>query len=193
MVERSTIYFESPGPQNTLETLKAALKRAEELKIRNVVVASTTGETGVLAAKTFKGYNLVVVSHHVGFREPGKWEFRRECKEEILKLGGKVLTATHTLSGVERSIRRKFNTIGPVELIAHTYRTFCEGVKVCVEIAVMAADAGLIPVDEEVIAIGGTGRGADTALILKPAHSNNFFNLEVREVICKPRSRSVEK
>jgi hypothetical protein len=66
-----------------------------------------------------------------------------------------------------------------------------EGLKVAVEVAVMAADAGLIPTDREVIAVGGTGRGADTAIVLKAAHMNNFFDLEVREIIAKPRQRKL--
>ena len=62
-----------------------------------------------------------------------------------------------------------------------------EGTKVCVEIVVMAADAGLIPVDKDVIDIGGTGRGADTAMVIKPANASKFFNLKIRETIAKPR------
>jgi hypothetical protein len=61
-----------------------------------------------------------------------------------------------------------------------------EGTKVCLEITVMAADAGLISADRPVVAIAGTGKGADTALVVQPAHSNSFFDLYVREVIAKP-------
>jgi len=51
----------------------------------------------------------------------------------------------------------------------------------------MATDAGLIPVDKDVIAIAGTGRGADTALVIKPANGPTFFELKIRETIAKPR------
>ena len=50
----------------------------------------------------------------------------------------------------------------------------------------MAADAGLIRTDEEIISIGGTKRGVDTALLLKAAHTQNFFDLKVKEILCKP-------
>jgi hypothetical protein len=123
----------------------------------------------------------------MGFREPGIWELKEENRTKILENGAKILTATHALSGVERAIRKKFETIMPLELIAHVLRLFGEGTKVCVEITVMAADAGLIPVDREVIAIGGTGRGADTALLIKPATASNFFDLRIGEIIAKPR------
>jgi len=114
---------------------------------------------------------------------------RSEYESEIVKSGAKLLTATHALSGVERSIRRKLNTYGPVEILAEGLKMFGNGLKVCIEIAVMAADAGLIPVYQGCVAIAGTRRGADTAVVLKPADSNNFFDLYVREIIVKPRSR----
>jgi len=77
----------------------------------------------------------------------------------------------------------------PAELIAHTLYRFSQGMKVAIEITLMAADAGLIPINEEIIAIAGTDKGADTALVLKPAYTNEFFNLEVREIIAIPRHK----
>ncbi|MFQ5999606.1 MAG: pyruvate kinase alpha/beta domain-containing protein, partial [Candidatus Bathyarchaeia archaeon] len=176
-IERKTVYFETPGKQNTESVLELVKKHAQSEGIRDIVVASTTGETGVKASRLFRGFNLVVVSHHVGFQEPRVWELKEENRKKILENGAKILTATHALSGVERAIRKKFATIMPLELIAHTLRLFGEGTKVCVEITIMAADAGLIPVEREVIAIGGTDRGADTALVIKPATASRFFNL----------------
>lgn len=187
-VERKAVYFETPGKQNTESVLELVKNYAQAEGVRNIVVASTTGETGVKASKVFRGFNVVVVSHHVGFQETGVWELKEENRRKILKNGAKILTATHALSGVERAVRKKFGTIMPLELIAHTLRLFGEGTKVCVEITIMAADAGLIPVDREVIAVGGTGRGADTALVIKPATASRFFNLEIREIIAKPRN-----
>jgi len=187
-VERKTVYFETPGKQNTESVLELVKNYAQAKGVRNIVVASTTGETGVKASKAFRGFNVVVVSHHVGFQETGVWELKEENRRKILENGAKILTATHALSGVERAVRKKFGTIMPLELVAHTLRLFGEGTKVCVEITIMAADAGLIPVDREAIAVGGTGRGADTALVIKPATASRFFNLEIREIIAKPRS-----
>ena len=188
LIKRKTVYFEAPGEQNTESVLELVKDYAQDVGIRDIVVASTTGETGVKASKVFRGFNLVVVSHHVGFQEPGVWEMEEDNREKILENGAKILTATHALSGVERAVRKKFETIMPLEIMAHTLRLFGEGTKVCVEITIMAADTGLIPVDREIIAIGGTGRGADTALVIKPATASRFFNLEIREIIAKPRS-----
>jgi hypothetical protein len=187
-VERKTVYFDSAGRHNTAVVLKLAKKYAETEGIKDIVVASTTGETGAKASQMFKGFNLVVVTHHVGFRKPGEHELRKEFRHQILENGAKILTSTHALSSVERAVRKRFGTLQPLELIANALRLLGEGTKVCVEIVVMAADAGLIPVDRDVIAIAGTGRGADTALVIKPANASAFFGLKIRETIAKPRN-----
>ncbi len=187
-VERKTVYFETPGKQNTESVLELVKNYAHAEGIRDILVASTTGETGLKASRVLKGFNVVVVSHHVGFQEPGVWEMEEDNRKKILENGAKILTATHALSGVERAIRKKFETIMPLEIMAHTLRLFGEGTKVCVEITLMAADAGLIPTERAVIAIGGTGRGVDTALVIKSATASRFFDLEIREIIAKPRN-----
>ncbi|MEM2904960.1 MAG: pyruvate kinase alpha/beta domain-containing protein, partial [Candidatus Bathyarchaeia archaeon] len=181
------VYFEKPGRSNTARTLKAAHERAEELGLRSVVVASTTGETGLEAARVFKGFNVVVVSHVTGFAEPNVQQLTEERRAEIIAQGGKVVTVTHAFGGAGRAVRRKFGTVQADELMANVLKLFGEGVKVAVEVALMAADAGLVRVDEEVVAIGGTGGGCDSALILSPANVHNLFDLRVHEVICKPR------
>jgi len=186
-IERKTTYFHNYGEKNTVTLLKLVKAYAKEEGIKDMVVASTRGNTGVKASKMFKGLNVVVVTHHAGFPGPGQTELKEENRKKILENGAKILTATHALSSVERAVRKKFATIMPLEIIAHTLRLFGEGTKVCVEIALMAADAGLISEDREVIAIAGTSRGADTALVIKPACTVRFFDLEVREIIAKPR------
>jgi len=187
LLKRETAYFQTPGKRNTAALLKLVKAYAKAEGIRDIVVASTTGATGVKASRLFKGLNVVVVTHFVGMKEPGVSEFDEENRKQILKNGAKIHTATHALSSAERAVRGKFGTIMPLEIIANTLRLFGEGTKVCVEITLMAADAGLIPVDRDVIAIAGSSRGADTALRIKPANASRFFDLQVREVIAKPR------
>ena len=97
-----------------------------------------------------------------------------------------MLTTTHLFSGISRAMRNKFNTYVIGDIIASTLKVFGQGMKVAVEITMMAADSGLARTDEDVIAIGGTGRGADTAVVLTPVNSNNFFDLKIKEILCKP-------
>lgn len=185
-VTRRTVYFKEVGVHNTDETLRIAKERAEELGIRSIVVASTTGGTGVKAVEALKGYNVVVVTHSSGFRSPDTQELEEENRAKILAGGGRILTTTHAFGGIGRAIHRKFDAIQVDEIIANVLRLFGQGMKVACEITAMAADTGLVRTEEDVIAIAGSGRGADTAIVVKPANVNAFFDLKVREVLCKP-------
>ena len=186
-IEKRVTYFEEAGNQNTEALLTTVKEYAKKEGIKDIAVASTTGNTGLRVAETFKGCNVVVVAHAYGFKEPGKSEMELQYKKKILANKAKIFAGTHALSSAERAIRKDFGTIQPLELIANVLRRMGEGTKVCVEITLMAADAGLIPVDRDIIAIAGTGRGADTALRIHPANSAKFFDLKIREVIAKPR------
>ena len=84
-------------------------------------------------------------------------------------------------------MKQKFGPIQVDEIIANVLRLFSQGVKVCLEISCMACDAGLIKAGEPVIAIGGSGGGADSAVVLSPSNTHRFFDTKILEVICKPR------
>ncbi len=186
-VVAQTVYFTNEGEENTDRVLELARERAEELGVQSIVVASTGGETGLRASKLFKGKNVVVVTHSTGFSAPDTQELSEENRDGIMKEGARVLTCQHAFGGVGRAVRKKLGTYELEEIVAYTLRNFGEGMKVALEIAVMAADAGLVRTDEEVISIGGTSRGADTAVVVQPSNVSNFFDLRVKEIICKPR------
>ena len=142
MPEKKILYFDEIVDGNTEKTLAAAKKRADELGIKEIVMSSTRGGTALKALDLFgEGYKVIVVTHSAGFREPGKIEMADETKEEIVAKGGIILTTIHAFAGVDRAINKKFNTIGPSELVANVLRMFGQGMKVCVETVYMAADA----------------------------------------------------
>ena len=182
-----SIYFDEPGPQNTARTLAVAEKRAGELGIRTVLVATTQGDTSVKVAQLFREYEVIIVTHSAGFVGPNTQELTKENRAAIESTGAKILTCQHTFGGVSRAVRKKWGTYAIDEIVAQTLRIFGEGMKVVVEIALMAADAGLVRVGEPCISIAGTGRGADTAVVLVPANVQQFFDLRVMEVLAKPR------
>ncbi len=178
--------FPKPGYKNSekaLEILKEAIKKYD---VKEVVVASTHGTTGLQAAKALKGFGtkVIVVTHNVGFKEPGTLEMKPETRKEIESLGGVVYTGTMPFRNIGTAIR---STLGysQQDLIANTLRLLCQGIKVCVEIVMMAADAGLIGT-EDVLAMAGTARGADTVALIKPASSNNLFKIKIRDILAKP-------
>ena len=179
------MYWPEKGPVNSGPTVELALARARELNIDHVVVASCSGQTARLLVG--KGVQVVCVTHHVGFTGPGKDEMPGEVRKELSAAGVRLLTTTHLLAGVDRGVRNQFGGVYPAEIIAQSLRMLGQGLKVCVEVAVMALDAGMIPSGREVVAIGGTGSGADTAAVILPAHASHFFATRVKEIVCKPR------
>lgn len=79
-------------------------------------------------------------------------------RQELEAMGVTVYVASHALSGAERGLSVKLGGFGPVEVAAHALRIIGRGVKVCVEISMMAADAGLVELHESIVAVAGTGR-----------------------------------
>ena len=103
-------------------------------------------------------------------------------------MGIHVVTGVHALGdGVGSAFSEKHGGRAPDEIVRDTLYRFCQGMKVAVECVLMAADAGALDMNQEVIAIAGTGSGADTAIVCMPAYPRTFFELEIREVLAKPR------
>ncbi|MBI4691527.1 MAG: hypothetical protein HY754_14865 [Nitrospirae bacterium] len=188
-MERRVIYFENAGKENTSACLDVVKQAVKDSKYGHIVVATTGGDTGILFSEAFKSsqVNLVVVTHSAGFKEPNAFEMPDDIREKIKTNGAKIYTGTILTHSIETCLASKFGGSYPTLIIAQTLRRFGEGPKVCCEIVMMAADAGLIPENEEVLAVAGTGRGADTVTVIKSAASKRFLDLKVLEVLAKPR------
>ncbi|HEK85226.1 MAG TPA: hypothetical protein ENO29_02560 [Candidatus Aminicenantes bacterium] len=180
------LYFDQPGFQNTEATLKRAAIRAEELKIKKIVIASASGETALKALEIFHDEELIIVTHSTGFYKPNYQEMPETVRRTLEQKGAKVLTCQHAFGGVNRAVRRKLGTYELDEIIAYTLRNFGEGLKVAVEVSLMAADAGLIETGQPCLALGGTEKGVDTAILLRAANTQDFFNLRIMEILAKP-------
>ena len=178
-IKTETVYFSAGGRANTERTLEMAYARARELGIGTMLVATTSGETARRADQLCEGMTVIAVT-------PDTQELTDENRAAIEAAGGRILTCQHALGGVNRAVRKKFATFELDEIIAHTLRVFGQGVKVVAEIALMAADAGLVRTDTPVMAIGGSGRGADTASVVLPTNAQTFFDLKVPEIVCRP-------
>jgi len=193
MKTSSIVYFDTPGMKNTEQVIEIVAERVKNGGPKNIVVASGTGDTATRLLSRLKGLgaNVAVVTYHCGADKEGENTMAPDVEKKLVGEGAKIVRASHALSGIERSFTKKLGGPSRVETVSETLRSlFGQGMKVCVEITVMAADNGAIPCGEvEVIAVAGTDSGADTACIVRPAHANAFFKMEVREILAIPRKR----
>jgi len=188
-MESNVVYFETPGKQNTDAVLEIVKKKSQELGIKTVVVASYRGYTADRAIRVLDGLKIVVIA---GFLEPNAKNLSETFTlgdEGLIRSKATVLVATHLFSGISRAMRKKFDSSSPGSIIAQALRMLGVGIKVGIECTIMAADAGLVSTDEDVIAIAGTRSGADTAFVVRPVNSQDIFELKVKEILCRPIER----
>ena len=190
IMEEKIDYFDSEGKQNTMKVIELVKERLNRLNdIKYVVVASASGESALLVSDALKDMDVTIinVTHHAGFSGPNTLDISDEMLDKLEENGIYTFVGSHALSGVGRGITNKFGGINPSDIIAETLRMFSHGIKVCAEISIMVSDAGLVPVGEEIIAIGGRKQGFDSACVLTPANMTNVFDIRFHEIIAMPR------
>ena len=180
-MKKEITYFEDTKQKHTLETFSLVEQRIAETGVKKIILASTTGRTALQAMEYFAnmGVSLIIIPHQYGFSSESNL-FPSDTVKVLRENGHEVHFGTmlfHTEKIYGSSI--------PM-IIADFLRCFCEGVKVCYEITMMAADGGLVESGEAVIAIAGTGVNSDTALLMQAASTRNLRKLRVNEIICKP-------
>jgi hypothetical protein len=185
-MESTVLYFEERGKKNTQRTLQLAKKRALELEIDRVLVASTHGYSALQAAEVFgdTDVGVVAVSISPSFDDMG-WTMTDAERSRVEAAGVKVLTGLHALAdGVPEGF---YGEKTPGTIVAETLRFFSQGMKVAVEISVMALEAGLVDPGTEVVSVGGTDEGVDTAIVARPSFARHIKEYRVLELLCKPR------
>lgn len=189
MIIKKTVYFEKPGRENTAACVSVVKEAVREHGYKHLVLATTGGDTALAMGGELggTGLNIVAVTHSAGFKEPNTADLNQETRKKIASLGIKIFTGPMLTHSLETSLNNKFNGIYPTMIIAQSLKRFGEGSKVALEVVMMAADAGLVPEGEEVLAVAGTARGADTVLLVRSAVSKRFLELRVLEVLAKPR------
>lgn len=181
-MEEKIVYFDKPGPENTKETIGLTLERARARGIEKVVLASTRGGTAREAAEAVQGtgIRLVVVPWQFGFK--GKDQpFPQELAAELRSQGHEVHFGTMLFHTVD------LYGGGTPQALANILRTFGQGMKVCLEIILMACDGGAVGIGEKAAVIAGTASGADTAVVATAGPSSKVSALKIHEIICKPR------
>jgi uncharacterized protein len=186
-IESRIVYFDRHGYKCTDEVLAICKRRAGELGIRTAVVPSVTGSTALRALEILTGMRLVVVTAHTGYARPDLQSFPEARRKELLARGVPVLTAPHVFGGLSYAMKDMYGTAMLGVDMGNTLRVLGQGMKVVIECPMAAMDAGLLPAGEEIVSMGGTNRGVDTAVTLKPVHVKDFFSLRINEILCKPR------
>ena len=190
-MERKFItYFEEQGNDYTDDLIKAVKDKLESSgDIKRILIASSTGQSALklYAALDDEDIEIINVTHHMGFKEDNVADISDEMIKKLEDVGIRTYIGAHAFSGAARGVTNKYGGFSPLDVVADTLRMFSHGIKVSAEISIMAADAGLVPVGEKIIAIGGRGHGVDTAVILTPVNAKNLFDLKFHEIIAMPK------
>jgi hypothetical protein len=187
-----TFYFTTHGEINTTKTIELAKKRADELKIKKIIIASETGLSALEAIKVFDANDVIVVSSAagtiventiIGNLRIGITD--KEIYNELVNRGVKVIRGTDPFWGL--GAHSDLTDTGKLGMMF--YKVICGGIHVCMTAILEATDQGLLESGEESIALAGSWVGLDTSIVAKACNTVNFFKeFEVLELICKPRN-----
>jgi len=175
VIRRVDYYFDEPGPQNTESVLEAVKERIEQTGVKVIILASDSGETALKLSESTGQLDTKIIAVSWKKMSPNSSEKLKEKNAQVVEEARTPLSTKDA------------------KIIAYTYYTLGQGFKVAVEIAMIAVDLNLVSSGQEVIAIGGTGSGADTAIVVKASSTKDILGpdiknrLEVREIITMPR------
>jgi uncharacterized protein len=186
--EGKIFYFDQKGAVNTDKALDIALGCCAERKVQRIVVASSSGKTALsLSEKAGPSIEIIAVTYCAGSKYAEEVQAFNKNQPLLLERGIRIVRGLHALSGVERTFENRYKSgFTPLNVVADTLRIFSQGIKVCVEVAIMAAEHGFVTPDEEVVVVAGSGHGADTAVVMKPAYAMNLFDIKIRALLCMP-------
>jgi hypothetical protein len=172
-----TVLFDEPGSENTESVLEAVSEKIDETGIKTIVIASTSGKTAIKFAKALKEKAEVVAV---------SWKIiPSESIKELENLGVKICDFENYLP---------LHEIGR-DLVRNTLYALGQGIKVCVEVVLIAVDKGIVSLGQDVIAVGGTGSGSDSAMVVRATSTADMFGsdiqkrLEIREIFALPKKK----
>ena len=198
-MERQCAYFKRGGMEHTERVVEAVGTRLEEGNIDTVVVASTTGETALRFSEDLGGGTTIISVAEAPLMKDMGYNYPRVQPEMKKRLEEKGVIVVEHIPFVFHSYfvlsitdpgQRYAHT--PEAIMRDTFYAFGQGFKVAVEVVLMAVVGGFRAPYKNVIGVGGSSRGADTAVVLNSTYPNDVFSsdgkkrLKIREIICKP-------
>lgn len=180
LIKREVFYFEKAGEQNTDYVIKAVKERVKQGDLTCVVVASTSGKTALKLAQALRDTEVKIIC----VTEPPQrldWKARwptltEENRNRLKELAVIIVENIPYAAYCSVLDSNQWQIPSPNTLVYMTLRAVGgAGLKVAMEVMFMAVWAGVIPLGERVISIGGTGRGADTAIVVRSAFQEKFF------------------
>lgn len=185
-------YFEDAGYNNTDEALKLAKERALERGIKTVAVVSIRGGSAEIALDIFKDTDVSLIM--CTCNACGGCDRFSEVVRKKVEMAGHRIEYTN----------KDVIPIPPAAALA--YRRICQGMKVCVQVAMSLVDQEIIEEGTEMIVVAGTGGksygngwGLDTAIVIEATGSDSYWKYEenmkehklhsrkIKEIICMPR------
>jgi hypothetical protein len=204
--KRLVNFFENPGEENTDVVFEAVAKRIEEGDIETVVVASISGKTAIKLAEYMKERDLTVktvcVSGPPSWEKYPEYKFPLIAKEERKELSALGIQVIDSVDEPFKPIRfRNWWEKKTVEMQRPESDLFwmtliCvggHGLRTALEVVFMAVEAGTIKTGKRVIGVAGTGRGADSAIVVKASRfedavgPNPDKRLKIEEILAMPK------
>jgi len=197
LIKREVHFFEKAGEHNTDHVIDAVKERVKQGDLTYVVVASNSGKTAIKLAEAMRDTKVKIICVTESPQRldwKAKWPtLTEENRKRLTELGVVVVENIPYASYCSVLGNNRWQTPSPDTLIYMTLRTVGgAGLKVAMEVMFMAVWAGVLPPEENVISIGGTDGGADTAIVVRSAFQENFFASEVskrpmvREILAMP-------
>jgi hypothetical protein len=192
--------------------MAAARGRAERFGVRNVVVATNTGASMRAALSAFgPGYRYFAVGNpasaharglvlHEGVNETMRCALEAAGVTVVLQDRSQFQVHGRSFLGVPFSeVVESVRPAGHINAVSVAYNVLqllSDGPRVCLEIALMAADAGQLPLDEDCIAIACPSSYCDlpdAALVLRPTKTEDVFSgqCRIKDVLLRPTEDDV--
>jgi len=200
LIKREVVFFEKSGEHNTDHVIDAVKERVKQGDLTYVVVASNSGKTAIKLAEAMRDTKVKIICVTESPQRldwKAKWPtLTEENRKRLRELGVIMVENIPYASYCSVLDNNRWQTPSPDTLVYMTLRTVGgAGLKVAMEVMFMAVWASVIPPEENVISIGGTDGGADTAIVVRSAFQENFFASEVskRPMVREILAMSIEK